>query len=54
MGRVVFPGWDGKFLISWVEEGNQRRGKFLASPYKYHTEYGSSLYMKTIGSRSRS
>jgi len=22
-GKVVFPGWDGKFLISGVEEGNQ-------------------------------
>jgi len=27
--KVVFPGWDGKFLISGVEEGNQRRGKSL-------------------------
>jgi len=25
MGKVVFPGWDGNFLISGVEEGNQRR-----------------------------
>jgi len=23
MGKVVFPGWDGKFLISGAEEGNQ-------------------------------
>jgi len=30
-GKVVFPGWDGKFLISGVEEENQRRGKSLAS-----------------------
>jgi len=22
-GKVVFPGWDGKFLISRMEEGNQ-------------------------------
>jgi len=31
-GKVVFPGWDGNFLISGVEEGNERREKFLASP----------------------
>ena len=22
-GKVEFPGWDGKFLFSGVEEGNQ-------------------------------
>jgi len=37
MGKVVFPGWDGKFLISGVEEENQWWGKSLESPfYKYH------------------
>jgi len=35
-GEVVFPGWDSKFLISVVEEGNQRGQKSLSSPYKYH------------------
>jgi len=29
-GKV--PGWDSKFLTSGVEEGNQWRGKSLASP----------------------
>jgi len=23
VGKVAFPGWDGKFLVSGVEEGNQ-------------------------------
>jgi len=37
VGKVAFPGWDGKFLVSGVEEGNQWQGKSLASPpYKYH------------------
>ena len=30
--KVVFPGWDGKFLISGVEKRNKRREKSLAFP----------------------
>ena len=39
VGKVAFPGWDSKFLVSGVEEGNQSQGKSLASPYKYHPDY---------------
>jgi len=39
-GKVVFPGCNGKFLISVVEEGKQRRRNSLVSPsYKYHPDY---------------
>ena len=38
VGKVAFPGWDGKFLVSGVEEGNQWQGNPWHPPYKYHPD----------------
>ena len=43
VGKVAFPGWDGKFLVSGVEEGNQWRGNPWHPPYKYHPDDEKSI-----------
>jgi len=37
-GKVVFPGWDGKFLISGRKRETSNGENPWYSPYKYHPE----------------
>jgi len=45
--RVVFPGWNSKFLISEVKEGNQQQGKSLAFPLQIPPSCCHHLYLKS-------
>jgi len=47
VGKVAFPGWDDKFLLSGMEEENQWQGKSMASPYKYHPDDWTRIF-KTV------